>query len=100
MIAADDRLSRCASALMALVHTRDVACAQYALLGFREAHLALFRDNYARAALGVLADHGYTARSFAAALAERTCARFVELDLGSTLLSALPASSRGTEARG
>lgn len=97
MTVADDRLSRCATAVLALVHTRDVACAQYAALGFRESHLRVFRENYARAAVGVLADYGYTARPFEEALAARTCARFVAADLGAALLGALPSSR---EARG
>lgn len=90
----DDRLSRCASVLLALVDARDEACAQYATLGFAEEHVALFRDNYARAAIGVLADHGYTARSFEDELTGRTSPRFVEVELGARLLDALPADAR------
>ena len=90
----DDRLSRCASVLLALVEARDEACVQYAALGFAEEHVALFRDNYARAALGVLADHGYTARSFEDALRDRTSSRFVEVEFGARLLGALPADVR------
>lgn len=94
MSAAGDRLSRCASALLALVETRDEACAQFAALGFAEEHLRLFRGNYGRAALGVLADHGYTGPSFEEALTERTCSRFVGVGLGAVLLGALPPDAR------
>lgn len=94
MNAADDRLSRCATELLALVRAREETCALYAALGFHEQHVRIFRDNYARAALGVLADHGYTARSFEQTLAERTCPRFVEMGLGAVVLDALPAGER------
>ncbi|GAB5547008.1 MAG: hypothetical protein SangKO_067680 [Sandaracinaceae bacterium] len=94
MSAPDDRLSRCATVLLALVETRDEACAQYEALGFAAEHLQTFRDNYGRAALGVLADHGFTSRSFEEELSARTNDRFVEMGLGATLLGALPADAR------
>lgn len=94
MRAPDDRLSRCATVLLALVETRDEACAQYEALGFAAEHVQMFRDNYARAALSVLADHSFTSRSFEEELTARTNDRFVENGLGATLLGALPAGAR------
>jgi len=94
MSAPDDRLSRCATVQLELVRVRDDACAQYEAIGFAPEHVELFRDNYGLAALRVLADHGYTARPFELELTARTTERFVELEVGATLLGALPASAR------
>ena len=94
MSAPGDRLSRCATVLLALAKTRDESCMQYEALGFAAEHVQTFRDNYGRAALGVLADHGFTSRSFEEELTARTNDRFVEIGLGATLLGALPAAAR------
>lgn len=90
----DGRLSRCATVLLELVRVRDEACARYDAIGLPTAHVEVFRENYGRAALGVLADHGFTPRTFELELTARTTQRFVELELGATLLGALPADAR------
>ena len=94
MSAPDDRLGRCATVLLALVKTRDESCLHYEALGFAAEHVQTVRHNYARAALGVLADHGFTSRSFEQELSARTNDRFVEIGLGATLLGALPPDAR------
>ncbi|MEQ9073267.1 MAG: hypothetical protein RLP09_05380 [Sandaracinaceae bacterium] len=94
MSAPDDRLSRCATVLLALAETRDEACSQYETLGFGAEHVQTFRDNYARAALGVLREHGFTPRSFEEELTTRTSARFVEAELRATSLGVLPPETR------
>ena len=80
--------------LLALAETRDEACSQYETLGFGAEHVQTFRDNYARAALGVLREHGFTPRSFEEELTTRTSARFVEAELRATSLGVLPPETR------
>lgn len=83
---ADDRLSRCATALHALALHEASAYDDLAAFGAPSECTPLVRRDLERRALAIVAAHGFTAEAFERALGERTCPRFVyESGLGRLL---------------
>lgn len=94
MIGATDRLSRCASALLALVDAEGFAYEEIEALYAPSERVGLVRGGVERDALRVLEAHGYTPRTFEEDLARRTCPRFMApFEVGGALLALLPDDS-------
>lgn len=94
MIGATDRLSRCASALLALVDAEGFAYEEIEALYAPSECVGLVRGGVARDALRVLEAHGYTPRTFEEELARRTCPRFLApFEVGGALMALLPDDS-------
>jgi hypothetical protein len=83
---ANDRLSRCASVLSELIEAAGVGLDDMRALGTPGEWMPMIEGNWRFAAVGVLADHGYTPASFTRELEDRTCARFVRHEIGRTLV--------------
>lgn len=87
---ADDRLSRCASALLALAERKARAYAELNAYHAPSECALSVRRSFGREALRTLALYGYTQVDFERELEQRTCVRFVDLDLGGLLIALLP----------
>jgi len=92
---ADDRLTRCASALLALAEREDGSYDDVTRFGAPSECMVDVRRATEAAGLRVLAEHGYTRDELEAALQMRTSDRFVCLGLGGWLLSVLPETAGG-----
>lgn len=87
---ADARLSRCASALLAIAERESDSYDDVTRFGAPSECMGDVRRATEDASVRVLADHGYTRDELEAALHARTNDRFVCLGLGGWLLSVLP----------
>lgn len=87
---ADDRLSRCASALLALADDEQSAYEDVALFHTPSECTRDVRRHIERDAVRILGEHGYTPAEFAAEMEARTCGRFTHCEAGALILSVLP----------
>lgn len=99
MTTANDRLSRCVTALLKLAVNEADAYEEIDALYAPSECADLVRRDVEERALRVLAAHGYTAREFAETIEARTSERFVETEVGSLILSVLPADETRDEDR-
>jgi hypothetical protein len=87
---ADDRLSRCASALLALADDEQWAYEDVARFHAPSECMGDIRKHTERAAMRTLVEHGYTPAEFAAEMEMRTCGRFTHCEAGARILRVLP----------